>query len=64
LTDLIPRELEVLRLVVQGNTNKEIAGDLGMSQTTVHSHVGLIFSKLNVSTRTFATRLALKQGLI
>jgi DNA-binding NarL/FixJ family response regulator len=64
LTDLTPRELEVLRLLARGDTNKEIAGDLGMSPTTVHSHVRSIFSKLNVSTRTAATRLALEQGLI
>jgi predicted ATPase/DNA-binding CsgD family transcriptional regulator len=63
LNDLTPRELEVLRLVARGLTNPQVAQELGLSQHTVITHVRSIFSKLNVSTRAAATRVALERGL-
>ncbi len=64
LSDLTPRELEVIKLLADGKTNKKIASELGMSGSTVHTHLRSIFSKLNVATRAAATRQALEQGLI
>jgi NarL family two-component system response regulator LiaR len=63
-SDLTPRELEVLPLLVAGKTNKEIAEDLVLSQGTVRMHVSNILSKLGVSNRTEAVALALQHNLI
>ena len=57
------RELEVLSLLAHRLTNKEIAAELGISETTVKTHVRNILSKLGVSTRAEAARYARKQGL-
>jgi len=62
--DLTERELEVLELLVQGLSNSEIAGRLGVSPNTVKNHLRSIYSKLDVSTRTAATTLAIKHGLV
>jgi len=59
---LSPRELEVLTLVSEGLTNKEIAYRLGLSQRTIQFHLNSIFSKTNTASRTEATAFALKQG--
>jgi RNA polymerase sigma factor (sigma-70 family) len=48
---LTEREREVVRWVIQGMTNKEIASQLGISEKTVKTHLSNIFSKLNVSKR-------------
>lgn len=61
---LSARELDILRLLAAGLTNKEIADRLMMSANTVHTHVKSIFGKLDVTTRTAATRAALVRGLI
>jgi DNA-binding CsgD family transcriptional regulator len=61
---LTARELEVLRLVATGATNKTIAGKLGISEKTVDRHVSNLFSKLKVSTRAGATSLAHEQKLL
>jgi predicted ATPase/DNA-binding CsgD family transcriptional regulator len=61
---LSARELEILRLLAAGLTNKAIAGQLFMSVNTVHSHVKSIFGKLDVTTRAAATRAALVRGLV
>jgi DNA-binding CsgD family transcriptional regulator len=61
---LTPRELEVLRLVAAGRTNKAIAAELVLSERTVDRHVSNIFTKLGVSSRTAATAYAYKQQLI
>jgi DNA-binding NarL/FixJ family response regulator len=58
------REIETLELAARGKTNKEIADKLGVSIRTVESHLGHIFEKLNVSSRTEAVILALKKGWI
>jgi ATP/maltotriose-dependent transcriptional regulator MalT len=61
---LTARELEVLRLVAAGETNKAIAGDLFVSERTVDRHMSNIFAKLGVSSRAAATAHAYRHGLI
>ena len=58
------RELQVLRLIAAGDTNKTIAGKLFISERTVDRHVSNIFNKLNVSSRAAATARAYKQHLV
>jgi DNA-binding CsgD family transcriptional regulator len=60
---LSPREVEVLRLVVDGRTNAEIAVELRLSERTVHRHVGNILTKLDVRSRTAAAIFAVQHGL-
>ena len=60
---LTEREVEVLRLVAQGKTNKEIAFELYVSTTTVNSHVQSILRKIGVSNRVEAAAYALRKGL-
>ena len=61
---LTPRELDVLRLMVQGDRNKEIAQTLIIAERTVKIHVGNILGKLNVTNRTEAVALAIQLGLL
>jgi DNA-binding NarL/FixJ family response regulator len=61
---LTARELQVLRLVAAGKTNKAIAVELGLSEKTVDRHVSNIFTKLDVSTRAAATAYAYQHRLI
>jgi two-component system NarL family response regulator len=63
-TELTARELEVLRLIAQGKSNKIIAADLSISEGTVKIHVNNILSKLGVSDRTHAATFALQRGII
>jgi DNA-binding CsgD family transcriptional regulator len=63
-TDLTARELEVLRLVAQGATNRSIGTALGLSERTVDRHVSNIFAKLGVSSRAAATAAAYHSELI
>jgi DNA-binding CsgD family transcriptional regulator len=58
------RELEVLRLVAQGRTNRAIADELVLSERTVERHVSNICTKLRVASRTAATAYAYEHGLI
>jgi DNA-binding NarL/FixJ family response regulator len=58
------RELEVLRLVAKGNSNKVIASDLNISEHTVKNHLKSILSKLNASDRTHAVMIALQRGFL
>jgi len=60
---LTVRELEILRLVAQGKSNKEIAVQLVISEETVHSHVSNILNKLHLASRTQAALYALKEGI-
>jgi two-component system, NarL family, response regulator len=62
--DLSPREMEVLRLIVQGHSNKEIADSLHLSESTVKNHVNSLFTKLQVKDRTQAATVALKRGMV
>jgi DNA-binding NarL/FixJ family response regulator len=61
---LTARELEVLRLVAAGRTNKAIAAELVLSERTVDRHVSNIFAKLRVSSRTSATAFAYEHKLL
>ena len=61
---LTPRELEVLRMVASGQTNKAIGAVLVVSERTVDRHVSNIFSKLRVSSRAAATAYAYEHGLV
>jgi DNA-binding NarL/FixJ family response regulator len=62
--ELSPREIEVLRLIAAGNSNKEIAGQLSIGETTVKSHVTNILSKLNANDRAHAVTVGLRRGII
>jgi DNA-binding NarL/FixJ family response regulator len=62
--DLTERELDVLRLVAQGLSNKEIARSLGLSEGTVKVHVSNILNKLGASSRTQAAMMALQMRLV
>jgi DNA-binding NarL/FixJ family response regulator len=61
---LTPREIDVLRLIANGNANKEIAGKLALTEETVKGHVKNIFTKLGVNDRTHAVTIGLKRGII
>jgi DNA-binding NarL/FixJ family response regulator len=61
---LTPRELDVLRLIVSGNSNKEIGEGLRISEATVKTHINNILSKLGVTDRTQATTTALQRGIV
>jgi DNA-binding NarL/FixJ family response regulator len=61
---LTPREIDVLRLIAKGNANKEIAGQLSLSEETVKGHVKNILAKLGVHDRTHAVTIGLKRGII
>jgi predicted ATPase/DNA-binding CsgD family transcriptional regulator len=61
---LSPREREVLRLLVEGHSNPEIAGTLYISHKTVRNHVTSILAKLGVESRTAAATFALRHGLV
>jgi DNA-binding NarL/FixJ family response regulator len=61
---LTPRELDVLRLVAEGLTDAEVADRLFISPRTVSQHLRSIYGKLNVSSRTQATRLAVRESLV
>ena len=61
---LSEREMEVLRLATRGLTNQEIANELFLSLRTVQAHLGHIFNKLRVSSRTEAVVRALKEGWV
>lgn len=62
--NLTEREREVLTLIVQGMTNKQIAEQLSVSPYTINAHVRSILSKLDVSSRTEAVALALQHKLV
>ena len=61
---LTPRELAALRLLANGDSNKEIATALDISERTVKSHLGHLFEKLQVTSRTEAVRVATRRGLV
>lgn len=58
------REIEVLELVSRGKSNKEIAGDLWISETTVKSHLLHVYNKLGATDRASAVAAALKRGIL
>ncbi|HEY6404387.1 MAG TPA: response regulator transcription factor [Blastocatellia bacterium] len=63
-SNLTPRERQVLQLVAKGLTNKEIGRALGISDNTARNHVNSIIEKLEVSDRTEAATIAIRQGLV
>jgi DNA-binding NarL/FixJ family response regulator len=64
LSDLSERELEVLKLVARGLSNKDVARAIGRSDETAKIHLKNIFTKLGVTDRTKAVTVALARGLI
>ena len=61
---ITPRELEVLQLIAEGLSNKEMAERLFVSENTVKTHTSRVFDKLGASRRTQAVQFAKSQGLI
>jgi DNA-binding NarL/FixJ family response regulator len=61
---LTPRELATLRLMADGKSNKEIASALSISERTVKTHLGHLFEKLGVTSRTEAIKVATRRGLV
>ena len=61
---LTPRELATLRLIADGRSNKEIASELSISERTVKTHLGHLFEKLAVTSRTEAVKIATRRGLV
>ena len=62
--DLTNRELDVLRLIVAGNSNKEIGNQLHISEATVKTHINNLLGKLGVSDRTQAATSAIQRGIV
>jgi len=62
--ELTPRELEVLRLIARGRSNKVIALELGMAEKTVKTHVSHVLAKLGLADRTQAALYAVREGLV
>lgn len=64
LNELSTRETEVIRLIAEGLSNKEISARLGLSEKTIKNHISRIFSKLNIYARAQAAVHAIKLGLL
>lgn len=62
--DLTPREVDVLRLIANGNANKQIADQLSIGEASVKSYVANILSKLGANDRAHAVTIGLKRGMI
>lgn len=62
-SDLTTREIEILRAVAAGNSNKLIASQLAISEETVKTHMKSVLSKLDANDRTHAVTIALKRGI-
>ena len=63
LSDLTPREMEILQLVLAGRTNKAIASEIFICEKTVEFHLDNIYTKVGVRTRIQAGVWALQQGI-
>ena len=64
LDSLSPRERDILRGIARGASNKEIARELGVAETTVKIHVQHVLRKLDVSSRVHAAVIATEAGLV
>jgi DNA-binding NarL/FixJ family response regulator len=62
--DLTPRELDVLKEIVNGKSNKEIATELNVSEATVKTHINSLLGKLGVTDRTQAATAAIQRGIV
>jgi two-component system NarL family response regulator len=62
--ELTPREIEVLKAIAEGRSNKEIAVKLSLSEKTVKNHINNIFSKLHLFDRSQAMLYAIRKGLV
>ena len=62
--ELTAREIDVLRLIAEGNGNKQIADKLSIGETTVKNHISNILSKLGANDRGHAVTIALQRGII
>ena len=63
-SELSSREVEVLKLIVEGMSNKEIASALTISESTVKHHVNSLLAKMRVNDRTQAATTALRRGIV
>jgi DNA-binding NarL/FixJ family response regulator len=63
-SELTTRELDVLRLIVAGKSNKEIGNELHISEATVKTHINNLLGKMGVSDRTQAATTAIQRGLV
>ena len=63
LSDLTPRELEILQLILTGKTNKQIAREMYISERTVEFHLDHIYTKIGVRTRMMAGIWAIQQHM-
>ena len=63
LSDLTPREIEILQLVLMGRTNKSIAAEICVSEKTVEFHLNKIYTKIGMRTRMQAGVWAMQQGI-
>jgi two-component system NarL family response regulator len=63
-TELTPRELEILRMLAKGLTNKQIGKALNISDNTVKNHVNSVIEKLEVCDRTEAATTAIQRGIL
>lgn len=63
-SELTGRELDVLRLIVAGKSNKEIGNDLHISEATVKTHINNLLGKMGVSDRTQAATTAIQRGIV
>jgi DNA-binding NarL/FixJ family response regulator len=61
---LTDREIEVLRLVARGHSNRQMAALLHVSERTIHHHIEHIYDKIDVSTRAGATLFAMQHNLL
>lgn len=62
--ELTAREIDILRLIADGNANKQIADQLSIAEATVKSHMTNILAKLNANDRTHAVAIGLRRGII
>jgi two-component system NarL family response regulator len=62
--DLTPREFDVLKEIVNGKSNKEIATELNVSEATVKTHINSLLGKLGVTDRTQAATAAIQRGIV
>lgn len=63
LSDLTPRELEILHLVIEGKTNKAIGSEIWVSEKTVEFHLDNIYTKIGARSRLIASVWALHHGI-